>query len=158
MSGGTRRHGRQSRLHVTGHPSSPVIRMERLIDFQLVCLRRKKPDGAKRQTQYGACGCLREAMASRMTGLHARDARRRSDALCACHRDTAVLHTNGGQSSPRVQVSWNWREPSAKASRTTCLQGRMDQRRTLPKWRAQIAYECKRMGPCILAMHAMRCV
>jgi hypothetical protein len=63
-----------------------------------------------------------------------------------------------GHSSPRVQVSWNWREPSAKASRTTCLQGRMDQRRTLPKWRAQFAYECKRMGPWLLAMHAMRCV
>jgi hypothetical protein len=69
-----------------------------------------------------------------------------------CCFQVAGIHLAGRQ------VSWNWREPSAKASRTTCLQGRMDQRHTLPKWRAQLAYECKRMGPWLLAMHAMRCV
>jgi hypothetical protein len=36
MSGGTRRHGRQSRLHVAGHPSSPVIHMRRLISFPVI--------------------------------------------------------------------------------------------------------------------------
>ena len=56
----------------------------------------------KRQYQYGACGCVREAMMSRMTGLHARDIGRRSDALCACHCDTALLLASGKHSSVRV--------------------------------------------------------
>jgi hypothetical protein len=56
----------------------------------------------KRQSQYGACDCVREAMVSRMTGLHARDAGRRSDALCACCRDTAVLLASGSYPSVRA--------------------------------------------------------